>query len=227
MNLTCPNASECQGYSTCELIAYQTPSCICLPGYTGSACTDVITCTLPDAASSETHFENPSSIYYNDETLDEVCDNGYDRITYVCNGYTGTWYTTSSIDCTTPPNQGLSQGAVIGVSCGVIIAIVLFGAVCFRTYKNSRRTVPPMTQTAAPAVVPGTYTLPTVNYEGSGAQVQGGPTVMGAVGWTPPAGPLPEKGPIQGGQAAPAEMPPPEYSFVIHNPATSTSNNPS
>lgn len=84
-----------------------------------------------------------------------------------------------------------------------------------------------MTQTATPADVPGTYTLPTVNYEGSGAQVQGGPTVMGAVGWTPPAGPLPEKGPIQGGQAARVEMPPPEYSYAIHNPATSTSNNPS
>ena len=67
-------------------------------------CYIVITCSLPADVSETTHYENPRSIYYNEETLVEVCDNGYDERTHVCNGYTGSWYTSSSINCTIPNN---------------------------------------------------------------------------------------------------------------------------
>ncbi|XP_054765082.2 low-density lipoprotein receptor-related protein 4-like isoform X2 [Lytechinus pictus] len=125
-NLTCPDSSHCQGHSRCELIGYETPSCTCLPGYTGSTCMDEITCPLPYNVNPDTHFVNPSPIYYNEQTLVEVCDNGNDERTHVCNGFTGDWYTATSIDCT---DSG-SKGAAIGISYGLVTLSVLSVKLC-------------------------------------------------------------------------------------------------
>nr|XP_054765081.1 low-density lipoprotein receptor-related protein 4-like [Lytechinus pictus] len=209
-DLTCPHPTECQGHSTCELIGYETPSCTCLPGYTGPTCNDEITCPLPSNVNPDTHFEDPSPIYYNSQTLIEVCDNGNDRRTHVCNGFTGDWYTTTSIDCT-KSSSGLPQGAVIGISCGFAVLAVLFLAVCWRAYASSRRTIPTTSQNP----------IPTASYPGSSTQVQGMPTVIvappGAVGGAPMAPPVPQKGQIPSGQLAPVEMPPPGYEFVVYS----------
>nr|XP_054765082.1 low-density lipoprotein receptor-related protein 4-like [Lytechinus pictus] len=99
-NLTCPDPISCEGNSACELIGYDTPSCTCLPGYTGPTCLDEITCPLPSNENPSTHFVDPSPIYYNGQALVEVCDNGNDERTHVCNGFTGEWYTTTLIYCT-------------------------------------------------------------------------------------------------------------------------------
>eukprot|EP00057_Strongylocentrotus_purpuratus_P009531 XP_011664005.1 PREDICTED: low-density lipoprotein receptor-related protein 4-like [Strongylocentrotus purpuratus] len=96
-DLTC--IDPCPGNSRCQLVAYNTSECTCIVGWTGLNCLTRITCTLPNPPPMAS-FVNPSGNYTASTTLTVTCDNGNDKVKWICNGYTGKWEA-EPIDCST------------------------------------------------------------------------------------------------------------------------------
>ncbi|XP_030841046.1 very low-density lipoprotein receptor-like [Strongylocentrotus purpuratus] len=96
-DLTCPVNESCPGNSRCQLVAYNTPECICIVGWKDLNCLTRITCTLPNPPPMSS-FVNTSDSYTASTTVTVTCDNGNDQAEWICNAYTGNW-DKEPIDC--------------------------------------------------------------------------------------------------------------------------------
>ncbi|XP_041474837.1 low-density lipoprotein receptor-related protein 5-like [Lytechinus variegatus] len=165
-DLTCD--TSCIGNSRCQLIAYDTPECVCIVGWEGFNCFTRVTCILPDPPSMAS-FVNPSDSYSSSTTVTVVCDNGNDQVEWICNGYTGN-FDREPIDCSSPAavvffacktaNDTACIVIVLGPSIaligGIIGGVVVLVLICVIVYCAVRK---PQRTPAAPAQTPAGPTL--------------------------------------------------------------------
>ncbi|XP_063962596.1 low-density lipoprotein receptor-related protein 4-like [Lytechinus pictus] len=148
-DLTCD--TPCIGNSRCQLIAYDTPECVCIVGWEGFNCLTRVTCTLPDPPSMAS-FVNPSDSYSSSTTVTVVCDNGNDQVEWICNGYTGD-FDREPIDCSSPEAAGPSTALIGGIIGGVVLLVLICVIVYCATRKPQRTPAAPAQTSAGPTLV--------------------------------------------------------------------------